>query len=441
VSTHEDWPTRELDVPERLLPEQTDQLPAFDAPPPGPPPGEPPGEPPPARGFGQGLLLGIVVAALVAGAAAGGWYLSRDDEPGSAPAAASPAQATPGAAQKTTVPRVIGYKEPRALIVLGEAHLKPKIVRRATAKPTGLVVSQQPVEGTEVGRDTKVRIVVDAGAPTVAVPDLVGSQYEEAAAALERAGLRPRRTTFASAEKPGTVVDQAPAAGRKIARGGSVVLSVARAEPASVPDVVGQEASAAAAALRSAGFEARQYQVPSTQPKGTVVAQSPSEGTQREKGSSVRINVSAGGSSPATPPADAGAQVPDVVGLPVGEAATTLLRAGLLLSVAYVPSQEEAFVVVAQAREAGTTLERGAHVQINLSRGPSPQADETVPGIVGRDPATARRMLESAGFSVQLLDLPTKNPAQAGKVVEQQPSAGRSVPSGAPVVLFVGRTA
>lgn len=442
MSTREDWPTSQNDRRDRLVPEQTDVLPAFEA----PPAGLPPEEPRPSRSFGWGLLLGLLVAALVLGAAAGGYYLAHRDNQDKQPAAAPPPAAEPnpgaGRAQKTTVPRVVGYKQTRALVVLGQAHLKPKIVERPTKKPTGLVLSQKPIEGTEVGRDTKVLIVVDAGTPSVSVPSLVGSQYAEAAAALERAGLRPRRTTFASSEKPGTVVDQAPAAGKKIPKGASVVLSVARAEPVAVPNVVGQQASEAVASLQSAGFEARQYPVPSTQPKGTVVAQSPTSGTTREKGSGVRINVSTGATTGATPPAGGGtgkATVPDVVGMQATEAATTFLQAGLLPSVAYVPSQEDAYVVVAQAKQPGTTLEHNAHVQINLSRGPTPQADKPVPSVVGRDRETARQTLTSAGFNVQVLDLPTSNPAQAGKVVEQQPAAGRSAPGGAPVTIFVGR--
>jgi beta-lactam-binding protein with PASTA domain len=436
VSTREDWPTRELDRPERLVPEQTDELPSF-----APPPARPrPDEARRAPGFGLGLLLGLLLAALALGA----YLLIRQDEQDRTPQAAPPPLTKPGAADRTTVPRVVGYKETRALVVLGQAHLKSKIVERPTNQPTGVVVSQKPHEGAEVDRDTKVLIVVDAGAPPVSVPDLVGSEYADAAAALDKAGLEARRTTVASAEDPGTVVDQAPAAGKKIEKGASVVLSVARAEPVAVPNVVGRQASDAAAALRGAGFEARQYPVPSTQPNGTVVAQSPNAGTTREQGSRVRINVSTGATPTGAPKPAAGAtggtaSVPDVVGLQATQAAGTFVQAGLLPSIVYVPSQEEAYVVVAQAKPPGKTLARGAHVQINVSPGPSPQADEPVPNVAGRAEEAARRTLTSAGFTVHVLELATSYPAQDGIVVEQQPGSGRSAPAGSPVTIFVGR--
>ena len=59
----------------------------------------------------------------------------------------------------------------------------------------------------------------------------------------------------------------------------------------SVPDVVGTTSSEATKTLGDAGFEVNVVAVPSDQPSGQVVAQSPSAGSEADKGSTVRLNV------------------------------------------------------------------------------------------------------------------------------------------------------
>ena len=67
---------------------------------------------------------------------------------------------------------------------------------------------------------------------------------------------------------------------------------------------------------------------------------------------------------------------------------------GLKVSAAYVPSQEPSGRVIAQAQPAGTELERGATVQINVSTGPDPAAGVAVPNVTGRTLDEARQALE-----------------------------------------------
>jgi serine/threonine-protein kinase len=390
------------------------------------------------------MLAGIGLVGLVAAALAGAWLLSRGDEaqPAGASSTPAPAPTAPSTAPRATVPRVVGYSETRALVVLGEAHLTPRIVRRETRQATGTVVSQRPREGTEVDRKTRVTLVVDTDALPRALPDLIGRPYAEAAKLVERRGLQPKRTEVTSSEKPGTVVAQVPRPGTKLAKGATVLFSVAAAEPLAVPDLVGRTADEAGRALRAAGFAAREYRVPSKEPAGTVVAQSPAAGTEVEPGTSVRLNVAASpstGTAPPSAPSGGSAALPDVVGMRQTEAALALWQFGVYGSVVYVPSQEPAGAVVAQARPAGTQLARGAHVQVNVSRGPDSQDDAALPGVTGEREEAARSALVAAGFTVQVLRLATANPAQVGIVVEQQPAGGRSVPAGSPVTLYVGR--
>jgi serine/threonine-protein kinase len=78
---------------------------------------------------------------------------------------------------------------------------------------------------------------------------------------------------------PGTVLAQKPKAGAKLKPGKTVVLQVAAPKAAlSVPDVTGQPQQQAVSTLQQAGLKATTAQVPSAQPKGTVVAQHPAAG-------------------------------------------------------------------------------------------------------------------------------------------------------------------
>lgn len=95
-----------------------------------------------------------------------------------------------------------------------------------------------------------------------------------------------------------------------------------------VPDVVGEEATAATDAVESAGFRAETVSVTNHVPAGTVVAQDPGGGVETELGSRVVLEVSDG---EGTPP-----EVPDVRGLTLAQARARLATVGLDATVRHV---------------------------------------------------------------------------------------------------------
>ena len=133
--------------------------------------------------------------------------------------------------------------------------------------------------------------------------------------------------------------------------------------------------------------------------------------------------------------------VPDVTGRAQEAAQRQLNSAGLKAGVVYVPSDQPEGTVVSQAPEAGTTQKRGARIQLNVSLGPSPGEQRTVPDVRGQDPAAAKTRLESAGFKVQTLAQGVTDANQIGTVVDEQPAGGRRVPVGSTVTIYVGRRA
>ena len=219
----------------------------------------------------------------------------------------------------------------------------------------------------------------------------------------------------------------------------------------SVPDVVGTTSSEATKTLGDAGFEVNVVAVPSDQPSGQVVAQSPSAGSEADKGSTVRLNVAQKAaattatettatetSTTETTPTPEPATVPDVVGKELADAARAFNDEGLKVAVAYVPSQEPRGQVVAQAQPAGTELKKGDTVQLNISTGPDPPEQTAVPDVSGTKQNPAREQLAAAGFEVLTLQQPTEDSSRVGSVLSQSPSGGASIPRGSLVLLYVG---
>jgi len=116
-----------------------------------------------------------------------------------------------------------------------------------------------------------------------------------------------------------------------------------------------------------------------------------------------------------------------------------LNASGFKAGVVYVSSSQPQETVVAQSPNAGATAKRGSRIQLNASLGPNPAAQQTVPTVVGMTAAQARARLRSAGFKVQQLTRTVKKASQAGKIVDEQPSGGRRVPSGSTVTIYAGR--
>lgn len=350
---------------------------------------------------------------------------------------------------ETTVPAVVGMRQERAEATVRDAELDPVVTRNASSKPRGVVLDQSPDPGTEAEEGADVRLVVSNGPPRETVPDVVGETQAEAVADLTAANFEAEVTKAFSDKKPGIVVSQEPKGGTKLKEGSAVAISVSRgARPVTVPDVVGTTSSEATATLRDAGLQANVVGVPSDQPSGTVIAQNPAAGKQAKEGATVRLNVAqAAGETttrPATtapPPATTAppepARVPDAVGKELADAAEEFAGEGLRVAVRYVPSNEAAGRVIAQAQPAGTERRRGDTVQLNVSIGAEPAAAAGVPDVVGQRQQQGRRTLEQAGFEVLALNLDgaVRNESP---IASQTPSAGASIPRGSLVVLYVG---
>ena len=112
--------------------------------------------------------------------------------------------------------------------------------------------------------------------------------------------------------------------------------------------------------LARAGFRSSVRQIPSAQPKGTVVRQGPTAGTKLRQGSTVYLAVSGGRNG-------GNGVVPGVVGLQVSVARALLSRAGFSSGLAYTNNGPPGRVA-SQSPGAGAQLPRGSYVTLMVRR-------------------------------------------------------------------------
>lgn len=306
-------------------------------------------EPPPDRNFWPWLLLLLL---LVLGGLAALWYFTQEDDPETKP-----------------VPVVVRLTEQDARDRLEDEGFEVAVRRAANEAPRDTVFAQDPRGGAELEEGETVTIDVSTGPADVDVPNVVGLPFAQAESRLEDAGLTANRFLVFSEEPPGSVVAQDPRAGEKAAEDSAVRVNVSRGTGrVEVPDVVGRTADEAGSILREAGLEANVVEVPSAEPQGQVVAQSPTAGSEIARGESVRINVSNG--EGAQEPEDV--EVPEVTDLAEAEAVSQLEEAGFTVRIRREEVTDPTLdgVVVRQDPEANATAKRGDEVAITVGELP-----------------------------------------------------------------------
>jgi eukaryotic-like serine/threonine-protein kinase len=131
---------------------------------------------------------------------------------------------------KIPIPDVANLDARVAQQLIAAAGLVVSGVDSVQAGPRGLALQTQPAAGTLLTPGAGVTLIVSRGAPSIAVPDLLGMTIADVRTRLDMEGLElgsvtRRRTPDAP---PGTVVAQRPAAGTLAAPGTVIDIVVAR---------------------------------------------------------------------------------------------------------------------------------------------------------------------------------------------------------------------
>jgi eukaryotic-like serine/threonine-protein kinase len=269
----------------------------------------------------------------------------------------------------------------------------------------------------------------DDGPKQVQIPSVAGLTPAAAEQQLVADGFVVRRQNQASADVPaGDVIGTRPAAGTDAPEGSTVTLLVSSG-PATVevPVVTEQSQDTATAELAGLGFEPKVVEESSeTVDKGIVIKQDPAAGAQVAAGSTVTITVSAGPEL---------VRVPNVRLQDLASATSLIENAGLIVGTQNERSSSRPpGTVIEQSPAAGSEVEKGTAVDIVLSAQPE---DLTVPSVIGFDGLEARRILESAGFTVLSDGADPQNGEPAGQVLGQEPVPNSLAPAGSRVTIVV----
>ena len=187
-----------------------------------------------------------------------------------------------------TIPNVTGKTEEEATQLLEGLGFTVEVAYSTSDDNLGIVVGCDPVAGIRTDLSETVTITVTAERT---IPKVVGMSVEEASEALAQAGAQNVLLTYLNSEQPaGTVLDVSPAEGSPFVSTDEITLTVAQAY--AVPNVEGMSEEEACATLESEGLASSVTYVESDAERGTVVAVSPSVGSQVAAGSTIELSVS-----------------------------------------------------------------------------------------------------------------------------------------------------
>jgi serine/threonine protein kinase len=204
------------------------------------------------------------------------------------------------------VPNVSGFSQSDAVATLTNAGLTPVVAPGTSATVAkGIVISENPPQGTPLPLKTNVTIYVSTGPQAVQVPDLTNQSLTDAKSELLRNKLiLGTTTTQDSPQSPNTVLSQTPAAGANVNSGSAVNVVVASGN-STVPDVRNLPVAEAEQALTSFGFNFQEIDQPSSSSTpGTVINQSPPHDSPAKTGTIVKLFVAVAPPPSSSPPAN-----------------------------------------------------------------------------------------------------------------------------------------
>ncbi len=186
------------------------------------------------------------------------------------------------------VPDVTGMTQADAAYVLQGKGFTVRTTSVASDETEGIVLLMDPVANARQQEGSEVVIHVSTSR---LVPDVVGKSQDEAAQLLSDNGFE--NVTYVqerSDEAAGTVLSISPDAGEKAKAKSAITVAVA--QPYTVPDVTGMTPTAAAAAIEEAGLTSRTVTVYNESiPEGYMIGIDPASGSEVTSDTVVTISV------------------------------------------------------------------------------------------------------------------------------------------------------
>ena len=144
--------------------------------------------------------------------------------------------------KRTKVPDVTGILHADAIAALRNVKLQNSFTEEySDTVAEGLVISQSPVQDTEVDEDTVVNLVISLGPETVSVPSVTNLIQSEASTILSNAGLKMTYTeSFSDTVAMGYVISQSPGVGASVGKGSTVSVVISKG-PEDAEEIVYKE--------------------------------------------------------------------------------------------------------------------------------------------------------------------------------------------------------
>ncbi len=170
----------------------------------------------------------------------------------------------------------------------------------------GIVFNQSPKPPKTVKDNATIKLYVSKGAQMVSLPNLIGKTKTEAMKVLSESGILFRIETEQTKETtPGNVLRMDPAPGTQVKAGSSentvtIVVSREEIERYQIPSFVGKLIDDVEKMLSDSEQNPQNFRIGTvteqddTSPKGTILSQTPTEGTEAIKGSAINVVVSSG---------------------------------------------------------------------------------------------------------------------------------------------------
>ncbi len=175
--------------------------------------------------------------------------------------------------------------------------------KETTDMQPGVVMAQDPAEGTKVRSGSKVVLTVSASADDISVPNVYSYSESQAKTALEKANITNYKFLSVSSEnvEEGKIVYTEPKAGTVISSEDEVIVYISSGPSTTVlkeikvPDVGGLTKSGARAFLEKLGFKNVSFTTQDSDlPKDTVLSQSPAAGESIAENEAIKIFISSG---------------------------------------------------------------------------------------------------------------------------------------------------
>jgi len=206
-----------------------------------------------------------------------------------------------------TIPNLVGLSVQEATNVLKQAGLR-LVVNNFIASPdipANQILVQTPTAGLGARPNSVVTVDVSGGTNTVRIPDVIGDEQTAATKLLSATPLNFVVTVVIETSEvieAGRVIRSEPLGDTAVAPGSAITLYVSSGKATvTVPNVVGQTASAASAQLAALGLAVtlvEQDVVEGDPTIGTVIAQNVAAGTNVQPGSAITLTVARAAPTP-----------------------------------------------------------------------------------------------------------------------------------------------